>query len=97
VNGSDDNEGVSGLKALGVRELTYKMAFLAFHVSPCNAKVCFAFACCCCFFKVLVSNNGDDDFLCFVIAVAAFVTCLSSLAEKISTWKSLTWKSLSKQ
>ena len=39
VNGSDDNEGVGGLKALGVRELTYKMAFLAFHVSPCNAKV----------------------------------------------------------
>lgn len=40
VNGSDDNEGVSGLKALGIRELTYKMAFLAFHVVPCNAKVC---------------------------------------------------------
>jgi DNA replication licensing factor MCM6 len=38
VNGSDDNEGVSGLKALGVRDLTYKMAFLAFHVQPCNAK-----------------------------------------------------------
>jgi len=39
VNGSDDNEGVSGLKVLGVRELTYKMAFLAYHVAPCNAKV----------------------------------------------------------
>ena len=39
VNGSDDNEGVSGLKALGVRELTYRMAFLAYHVAPCNAKV----------------------------------------------------------
>lgn len=39
VNGSDDNEGVSGLKVLGVRELTYKMAFLALHVVPCNAKV----------------------------------------------------------
>ena len=39
VNGSDDNEGVGGLKALGVRDLTYKMAFLAFHVAPCNAKV----------------------------------------------------------
>ncbi len=38
VNGSDENEGVSGLKALGVRELTYKMAFLAYHVSPCNSK-----------------------------------------------------------
>ena len=39
VNGSDDNEGVGGLKALGVRDLTYKMAFLAFHVSSCNTKV----------------------------------------------------------
>jgi DNA replication licensing factor MCM6 len=39
VNGSDETEGVSGLKALGVRELTYKMAFLAYHVQPCNAKV----------------------------------------------------------
>lgn len=38
VKGSDDNEGVSGLKALGVRELSYKMAFLAYHVAPCNAK-----------------------------------------------------------
>jgi DNA replication licensing factor MCM6 len=38
VNGSDDNEGVSGLKALGVRDLTYRMAFLAYHVQPCNAK-----------------------------------------------------------
>jgi DNA replication licensing factor MCM6 len=39
VNGSDENEGVSGLKALGVRELSYKIAFLAYHVQPCNAKV----------------------------------------------------------
>ncbi len=39
VNGSDENEGVGGLKALGVRELSYKMAFLAFHVAPCNSKV----------------------------------------------------------
>lgn len=38
VQGNDDNEGVGGLKALGVRDLTYKMAFLAFHVQPCNAK-----------------------------------------------------------
>ncbi|CAF0897763.1 unnamed protein product [Brachionus calyciflorus] len=38
VNGSDDNEGVRGLKALGVKELSYKMAFLAYHVAPCNAK-----------------------------------------------------------
>jgi len=38
VNGSDDNEGVGGLKNLGVRELTYKMAFLAYHVAPCNSK-----------------------------------------------------------
>ena len=39
VNGSDEQEGVGGLKALGVRELTYRMAFLAYHVQPCNAKV----------------------------------------------------------
>ncbi len=26
------------MKALGVRELTYKMAFLAYHVAPCNSK-----------------------------------------------------------
>ncbi|RNA20086.1 zygotic DNA replication licensing factor mcm6-B-like [Brachionus plicatilis] len=38
VNGSNDNEGISGLRALGVRELSYKMAFLAYHVAPCNAK-----------------------------------------------------------
>ena len=39
VNGSDEVEGVSGLKQLGVRELSYKIAFLAYHVQPCNAKV----------------------------------------------------------
>lgn len=41
VNGSDENEGVSGLKALGVRELNYRLAFLAYHVAPCNSKVIF--------------------------------------------------------
>ena len=39
VNGSNEEEGVSGLKQLGVRELSYKIAFLAYHVQPCNAKV----------------------------------------------------------
>lgn len=34
-----DMEGVRGLKALGVRDLTYKMAFLACHVSSTNPKV----------------------------------------------------------
>ena len=32
------NEGVSGLKALGVRDLTYRMAFLACMVQPVDAK-----------------------------------------------------------
>uniref|UniRef100_A0A4W4HGB7 DNA replication licensing factor MCM6 n=1 Tax=Electrophorus electricus TaxID=8005 RepID=A0A4W4HGB7_ELEEL len=31
-----ENEGVRGLKALGVRELSYKLAFLACHVAPTN-------------------------------------------------------------
>lgn len=34
-----NQEGVSGLKALGVRDLSYKMAFLACHAKPCNVKV----------------------------------------------------------
>lgn len=34
----DDSEGVSGLKALGVRDLTYRMAFLACSVTPTNPK-----------------------------------------------------------
>lgn len=33
------NDGIQGLKALGVRDLSYKMAFLACTVSPCNRKV----------------------------------------------------------
>ncbi|KAK2166950.1 hypothetical protein LSH36_33g07062 [Paralvinella palmiformis] len=32
------NDGIQGLKALGVRDLSYKMAFLACTVSPCNRK-----------------------------------------------------------
>lgn len=34
-----DTEGVRGLKALGVRDLTYKMAFLACTVSSGNPRV----------------------------------------------------------
>ncbi|KAI0231089.1 DNA replication licensing factor MCM6 [Lamellibrachia satsuma] len=33
-----DNAGVRGLKSLGVRELTYKLAFLACTVIPCNKR-----------------------------------------------------------
>lgn len=34
-----ETEGVRGLKALGVRDLTYKMAFLACTVTPSNRRV----------------------------------------------------------
>lgn len=34
----DDSEGVSGLKALGVRDLTYRLAFLACSITPTNPK-----------------------------------------------------------
>ena len=34
-----ETEGVQGLKALGVRDLCYRTAFLASTVSPCNRKV----------------------------------------------------------
>eukprot|EP00063_Salmo_salar_P021495 XP_013996330.1 PREDICTED: zygotic DNA replication licensing factor mcm6-B-like [Salmo salar] len=33
-----ENEGLRGLKALGVRELSYRLAFLACHVSPTNPR-----------------------------------------------------------
>ncbi|XP_036401353.1 DNA replication licensing factor MCM6 [Megalops cyprinoides] len=33
-----ENEGVRGLKALGVRDLSYKLAFLACHVAPTNPR-----------------------------------------------------------
>jgi DNA replication licensing factor MCM6 len=33
------NEGVTGLKALGVRDLTYKLAFLACMVQPASTRV----------------------------------------------------------
>ncbi|KAI5613731.1 DNA replication licensing factor MCM6, partial [Silurus asotus] len=33
-----ENEGVRGLKALGVRELSYRLAFLASHVAPTNPR-----------------------------------------------------------
>ncbi|KAK3879373.1 hypothetical protein Pcinc_016051 [Petrolisthes cinctipes] len=34
----DDSEGVTGLKALGVRDLNYRMAFLACSITPTNPK-----------------------------------------------------------
>lgn len=34
-----ETEGVRGLKTLGVRDLTYKMAFLACTVTPTNSRV----------------------------------------------------------
>jgi len=34
----EDSEGVSGLKALGVRDLTYRMAFLACSITPTNPR-----------------------------------------------------------
>lgn len=34
-----DSEGVRGLKALGVRELSYRLAFLACNVAPTNPRV----------------------------------------------------------
>lgn len=37
----DDSEGVTGLKALGVRDLNYRMAFLACSITPTNPKVRF--------------------------------------------------------
>jgi len=36
---SQNLEGVRGLKALGVRDLNYRMAYLACTVVPCNNKV----------------------------------------------------------
>ncbi|XP_048860854.1 LOW QUALITY PROTEIN: DNA replication licensing factor MCM6-like [Brienomyrus brachyistius] len=33
-----ENEGIRGLKALGVRDLSYKLAFLACHVAPTNPR-----------------------------------------------------------
>lgn len=32
-------DGIQGLKALGVRELSYRLAFLANHVAPTNPRV----------------------------------------------------------
>ncbi|MGH0127292.1 UNVERIFIED_CONTAM: hypothetical protein FKN15_071197 [Acipenser sinensis] len=41
VAGSEgyENEGVRGLRALGVRDLSYKLAFLACYVAPTNPRV----------------------------------------------------------
>ena len=38
-----NQEGVSGLKSLGVRDLCYRMAFLACNVVTRNRKVCYEF------------------------------------------------------
>ena len=38
VDTRNPTEGVSGLKQLGVRELTYKLAFLASSVQPAEAR-----------------------------------------------------------
>lgn len=37
--GDNLNDGVRGLKALGVRDLNYRMAFLACSVTPTNTRV----------------------------------------------------------
>ena len=34
-----EGEGLTGLKALGVRDLNYRLAFLACNISPHNAVV----------------------------------------------------------
>lgn len=34
-----ESEGLRGLKALGVRELSYRLAFLACNVAPTNPRV----------------------------------------------------------
>ena len=39
VDTRNPTEGVSGLKALGVRELTYKLAFLASSVQPAESRL----------------------------------------------------------
>jgi len=39
AEGAEDSEGLQGLKALGVRELHYKLAFLACSVQQSNPKV----------------------------------------------------------
>lgn len=37
--GAEDTGGVQGLKALGVRELHYRLAFLACSITPTNSRV----------------------------------------------------------
>lgn len=36
----DQGEGIKGLKALGVRDLNYRMAFLACSIAPMSMRVC---------------------------------------------------------
>lgn len=41
VSGADgyETEGIRGLRALGVRDLSYRLVFLACHVAPTNPRV----------------------------------------------------------
>lgn len=41
VSGTEgyETEGIRGLRALGVRELSYKLVFLACYVAPTNPRV----------------------------------------------------------
>jgi len=55
-----ENEGVRGLKALGVRDLNYRMAYLACTVTATNARVCWRSVVC-------IWNNSV--FLAFVTSV----------------------------
>lgn len=50
-----ESEGVRGLKALGVRELSYRLAFLACSVAPTNPRVRD-------FFSVFFSENSKPTF-----------------------------------
>ena len=56
-------DGLSGLKALGVRDLNYRLAFLACNVKACNKKVGFGLC--------VVKYIGIDFRACF--NTAAFV------------------------
>lgn len=39
----EQGEGIKGLKSLGVRELNYRMAFLACSIAPMSERVSFSF------------------------------------------------------
>ncbi len=48
-------DGIQGLKALGVRELSYRLAFLANHVAPTNPRV-----------RAFITTQTVTDIYCFV-------------------------------